>query len=118
MTLAPSLEPWSFRHNQSTRCDEPTSLSNQAQRGICSLLEMSKPTGPSSLSLLGMTSEKMFQQVALDLVVHVFHDALQRIRQRFGAHGAFEVAHPIPQLTHLGHDRSQRFGEWIVDLLG
>jgi len=25
-------EPWSFRHNQSTRCDEPTSLSNQAER--------------------------------------------------------------------------------------
>src|ERR1700741_4780029 len=46
MTLAPSLEPWSFRHYQSTRCDEPTSLSNQAKGrtdAFCSPGRCSRP---------------------------------------------------------------------------
>src|SRR3954470_24542786 len=34
MTLAPLSEPWSVHRNQSTSCDQPTSLCNQAKRRI------------------------------------------------------------------------------------
>src|SRR3981081_2035168 len=56
MTLAPLSEPWSFCRNQFTRCDQPTSLCNQAQQECSATNIPAKSKDP--LSVRAATSPK------------------------------------------------------------
>jgi hypothetical protein len=61
----------------------------------------------------------MLLHVGLNLVVEIFHDALERFGERLvGDPDAFELLHALAQFVNLLGNRSKRLGERVVDLLG
>src|SRR5271168_4868619 len=82
----------------------------KAQFKTASAVQVSAAALSRAISSFMWLSEE--KEIGLDLVVDVFHDPLERRRERLtGALRAFEPLHALAQVVHFGGDGRQRLGE-------